>query len=45
MRVSGKCMCGSVRWHSSEPPIVTRVCLVFTNFDFDDDLSERQLAR
>jgi hypothetical protein len=26
MVVTGKCLCGSVRWQSSEPPIVTRVC-------------------
>ena len=23
---TGGCLCGSVRWESSEPPIVTRVC-------------------
>ena len=26
MVVSGKCLCGAVRWQSSEAPIVTRVC-------------------
>ena len=26
MIVTGKCLCGSVRWQSLEPPIVTRVC-------------------
>jgi len=26
MVVTGKCLCGSVHWRSSEPPIVTRVC-------------------
>jgi hypothetical protein len=26
MIVTGKCLCGSVRWRSSESPIVTRVC-------------------
>ena len=26
MTVTGQCLCGSVRWQSSEPPIVTRVC-------------------
>ena len=26
MVVTGKCLCGSVRWQSSEPPIVTREC-------------------
>jgi hypothetical protein len=26
MTVTGGCLCGSVRWQSSEPPIVTRVC-------------------
>jgi hypothetical protein len=26
MSVTGKCLCGSVRWISSEAPIVTRVC-------------------
>jgi hypothetical protein len=24
--ITGRCLCGSVRWESSEPPIVTRVC-------------------
>jgi hypothetical protein len=26
MVVTGKCLCGAVRWDSSELPIVTRVC-------------------
>jgi len=26
-------------------PVEIRECLVFTNSDFDDELSERQLAR
>ena len=26
MSVTGKCLCGAVRWESSEDPIVTRVC-------------------
>jgi hypothetical protein len=26
MSITGKCLCGAVRWESSEPPIVTRVC-------------------
>src|SRR5204863_2889 len=26
MTVTGKCLCGAVRWESLEPPIVTRVC-------------------
>jgi hypothetical protein len=26
MTVTGKCLCGAVRWESSEPPIVTRWC-------------------
>src|ERR1700756_4166882 len=24
--VTGRCLCGAVRWESDEPPIVTRVC-------------------
>ena len=26
MTIKGGCLCGTVRWESSEPPIVTRVC-------------------
>ena len=26
MTVTGRCLCGAVRWESSEPAIVTRVC-------------------
>jgi hypothetical protein len=26
MKVTGKCLCGAVRWESSEAPIATRVC-------------------
>jgi len=26
MTVTGRCLCGAVRWQSSEPPITTRVC-------------------
>ena len=26
MMVTGKCLCGSVRWESSEEPVVTRAC-------------------
>src|SRR5215470_17386198 len=26
MSVTGRCICGAVRWESSEAPIVTRVC-------------------
>jgi len=26
MAIAGKCLCGAVRWTSSEPPLVTRVC-------------------
>lgn len=26
MAITGGCRCGKVRWESSEPPIVTRVC-------------------
>jgi hypothetical protein len=26
MVVTGKCLCGAVRWVSEQPPIVTRVC-------------------
>jgi hypothetical protein len=26
MTITGGCLCGSVRWESPEPPIVTRVC-------------------
>ena len=26
MMITGRCLCGSVRWESSEPPIVTRIC-------------------
>ncbi|MCW5658359.1 MAG: GFA family protein [Burkholderiaceae bacterium] len=26
MTVSGRCLCGAVRWESAEPPITTRVC-------------------
>ena len=26
MTITGGCLCGAVRWESSEPPIVTRVC-------------------
>ena len=26
MGVTGRCLCGSVRWESDEPPITTRVC-------------------
>ena len=26
MAITGKCLCGAVRWESAEPPIVTRVC-------------------
>ena len=26
MKITGKCLCGKVRWESTEAPIVTRVC-------------------
>jgi hypothetical protein len=26
MKVTGKCLCGAVRWESSELPVVARVC-------------------
>ena len=26
MTITGRCMCGAVRWQSAEPPIVGRVC-------------------
>ena len=26
MKITGKCLCGAVRWESSEAPIVTRWC-------------------
>jgi len=26
MTVTGRCLCGAIRWESSAPPIVTRVC-------------------
>src|SRR5678809_1808773 len=26
MKVTGKCLCGAVRWESAEPPMTTRVC-------------------
>lgn len=26
MPITGKCLCGAVRWESPEPPVVTRVC-------------------
>src|SRR3954466_902686 len=26
MTVTGRCLCGAVRWESDEPPITTRVC-------------------
>src|SRR2546421_4583319 len=26
MTIPGGCLCGAVRWESTEPPIVTRVC-------------------
>jgi len=26
MTVTGRCLCGAVRWESAEPPITTRVC-------------------
>jgi hypothetical protein len=26
MAITGRCLCGAVRWESSEPPIVTRAC-------------------
>ena len=26
MTITGRCLCGAVRWESSEPPVVTRVC-------------------
>jgi hypothetical protein len=26
MTIKGRCLCGAVRWESSEPPLVTRVC-------------------
>jgi len=26
MTITGRCLCGAIRWESSEPPIVTRVC-------------------
>src|SRR5438067_13104597 len=26
MTITGGCLCGAVRWESTEPPIVTRVC-------------------
>ena len=28
MTITGRCLCGAVRWESSAPPIVTRVCWV-----------------
>ena len=26
MAITGRCLCGAVRWESSEAPVVTRVC-------------------
>ena len=26
MTITGRCLCGAIRWESSAPPIVTRVC-------------------
>ena len=26
MTITGKCLCGAVRWESTEPPIITRWC-------------------
>ena len=26
MTTTGRCLCGSVRWTSAEPPLITRVC-------------------
>src|SRR6188472_4418637 len=26
MTITGRCLCGAIRWESTEPPIVTRVC-------------------
>jgi hypothetical protein len=26
MTITGRCLCGAIRWESAEPPIVTRVC-------------------
>jgi len=26
MTITGRCLCGAVRWESAQPPIVTRVC-------------------
>ena len=26
MTITGRCLCGEIRWESSAPPIVTRVC-------------------
>ena len=26
MKITGQCFCGAVRWQSTQPPIVTRVC-------------------
>ena len=26
MTITGRCLCGAIRWESAQPPIVTRVC-------------------
>ena len=26
MTITGRCLCGAIRWESSAPPVVTRVC-------------------
>lgn len=26
MKITGRCLCGAVRWQSSEPPLTARVC-------------------
>ena len=26
MTITGRCLCGAVRWESMQPPVVTRVC-------------------